>query len=53
MQALDILGNSGIGDVGAGVASEPVVLGGETEAQVAAAQEAQQEQGQPLAGRRR
>jgi len=39
-----------VGDVGTGIANQaPVVLGGDTEAAVAQAQQAQQEQGQPLA----
>ena len=47
-QAFDILGNSGIGTVGAGVNSAPVVLGGNTDAALAQGQAAQQAQGQPL-----
>lgn len=46
--ALNLFGNSGLGDVGGGINSEPLILGGTTEAQVAQAQAQQQDQGQPL-----
>ena len=49
-QALNLFGNSGVGDVGAGVSSAPIVVGGITDAEVAASQTAQVEQ-QAAAGR--
>lgn len=49
MQVLNVFGNSGLTDSAGAQSTAPVVLGGTTEADVAAAQAAQQEQGQPLA----
>ncbi len=49
LQVLNVFGNSGLGNTAGAQSTAPVVLGGATEADVAAAQAAQQEQGQPLA----
>ncbi|KAL4431119.1 hypothetical protein ABPG75_006375 [Micractinium tetrahymenae] len=46
---LDVFGNSGLTGSAGAQSTAPVVLGGATEAEVAAAQAAQQQQGQPLA----
>ncbi|PSC76437.1 Armadillo repeat-containing 8 [Micractinium conductrix] len=46
--ALNLFGNSGVGDVGAGVSSAPIVVGGITDAEVAASQTAQARGGPEL-----
>jgi hypothetical protein len=48
-QINDLLGNSG-GVSGSSTQQDPVVLGGTTDAELAAGQATQQQQGQPLAG---
>lgn len=48
-QINDLLGNSAAETLGA-AATQPVVLGGSTDAELAAGQAVQQQQGQPLVG---